>query len=116
MTVFATPGGDFSDVLALGSPMMVGLAIYAVADGLILVSAAVLRGSGDTRWLMLTSISVHLLTLAVQLLVILYWKLPALTCWWVFVAMLWSKAAIYLWRVMGRRWRQPERLARVMAE
>jgi MATE family multidrug resistance protein len=114
--VFATPGEDFSEVLAIGSKMMVGLATYAVADALILVSTGVLRGAGDTRWLMLTSITVHLITLAVQLLVILYWKMPAIVCWWVFVAMLISNAVIYLLRVRGARWRQPERLARVMAE
>lgn len=116
LTIFATPGADFSEVLAIGKQMMLGLATYAIADALILVSTGVLRGAGDTRWLMLTSITVHLLTLMVQLTVILWLQLPAIASWWVFVAMLISKAVIYLTRVFGGRWRQPERLARVMAE
>jgi MATE family multidrug resistance protein len=114
--IFATPGADFSGVIAIGSKMMIGLATYAVADALILVSTGVLRGAGDTRWLMLTSITVHLLTLMVQLVVILWLELPAIASWWVFVGMLISNAVIYLTRVLGGRWRQPDRLARVMAE
>jgi MATE family multidrug resistance protein len=114
--VFATPGGNASAVLALGAPMMVGMGTYLVADGLILVSGGVLRGAGDTRWLMITSIIVHVLMLLVQLLVILYWQLSPLASWWVFVGTLLVNAMIYLWRVLGVRWRQPERLARVLAE
>ena len=114
--IFATPGGDFSAVLAIGSPMMIGMGTYLVADAFILVCTGVLRGAGDTRWLMITSMIVHILMLVVQLLVILYWELPPLSAWWVFVGTLLINACIYLWRVLGVRWRQPERLARVMAE
>lgn len=116
LSVFATPGADFSAVLAVGAPMMIGMGTYLVADGLILVSSGVLRGAGDTRWLMNTSIVVHVLMLLAQFLTIIYWKLPPLVSWWVFVATLLINAMIYLWRVLGVRWRQPERLARVMAE
>lgn len=114
--VFATPGEDFSAVLAVGSPMMIGMATYLVADAFILVSTGVLRGAGDTRWLMIASMLIHVLMLLVQLLAILYWEFPPLVSWWIFVVTLLINALIYLRRVLGARWRQPERLARVMAE
>ena len=54
--------------------------------------------------------------LLVQYLVIVVWQLDALVSWWVFVGMLLTLARLYLRRVVGGRWRQPERLARVMVE
>jgi MATE family multidrug resistance protein len=114
--IFATPGGDFSAVQAIGSSMMIGMATYLVADALIIVSTGVLRGAGDTRWLMIASITVHVLMLMVQLLVILYWKLDPLASWWVFVVTLLINALLYVGRVLGVRWRQQERLERVLAE
>jgi MATE family multidrug resistance protein len=116
LAVFATPGDDFSAVLAIGSPMMVGMATYLVGDALILVSGGVLRGAGDTRWLMFASMALNVVTLSAQVLVIVVWEQPPLLSWWLFVALLLSKAALFTSRLLGSRWRQPERLARVMAE
>jgi MATE family multidrug resistance protein len=113
--VFATPGQDFSEILAVGAPMMIGMAMYVVADSLILVSGGVLRGAGDTHWLMITSVTIHVLMLVVQVLVILVWELGALVSWGVFVATLIVNSLVYLWRVLGTRWRSAERLDRVMA-
>ncbi|MFT7288454.1 MAG: MATE family multidrug resistance protein [Halieaceae bacterium] len=114
--VFATPGEDFSVILAVGAPMMVGMATYVVADSLILVCSGVLRGAGDTRWLMLTSMIVHVLMLLAQVLVIVVMQEGPLVSWGVFVVTLIINSLLYLWRVFGSRWRQPERLARVLAE
>jgi MATE family multidrug resistance protein len=49
------------------------------------------RGAGDTRWLMMTSVTIHVLMLAVQVLVILVLELGPLVSWWVFVATLLSQ-------------------------
>ena len=81
-----------------------------------IVTGAVLRGAGDTRWVMLASVIVHWLMLAAQVVVILVLRLSPIASWWVFVAMLLSLAALYLWRLQGGLWRRPERLARVMTE
>jgi MATE family multidrug resistance protein len=116
MEVFATPGQDFSEIIELGSRMMLGLATYTMADACILVASGVLRGAGDTRWLMVTSIVMHLLMLVVQILVIRVFDWSPLASWWCFVVTLLSIGAVYSWRVQGGVWRQPERLARVMAE
>ena len=96
--------------------MMVGLASYMVADAVILISGGALRGAGDTRWLMITSISVHMLMLVAQYFIIMVYDYGPIASWWAFVAMLISLAIIYLWRLLSGVWRAPERLARVMVE
>ena len=94
--------------------MMLGLATYVMADAAILVASGVLRGAGDTRWLMFASVTVHLLMLLVQVLVIEVMQWPPLASWWCFVLMLLALALLYNWRVFGGAWRSEERLARVM--
>lgn len=114
--VFDNGTADFTAILELGSRMMLGLATYTMADAVVLVCGGALRGAGDTRWIMVTSISVHCLMLLVQYFVIIVYRLDAIVSWWVFVAMLITLAAMYLARLLGGTWRQPERLARVLAE
>ena len=87
-----------------------------VADGIVLIAGGALRGAGDTRWIMITSISVHWLMLVAQYFVIVVFEYGPLVSWWVFVAMLISLAFLYLWRLFGSTWREPARLARVMSE
>ncbi|QIB67506.1 MATE family efflux transporter [Kineobactrum salinum] len=116
MEVFATPGEDFSAISAAGSQMMLGMATYVLADAIILVSSGVLRGAGDTRWLMNTSMSLHVLMLISQFILIKQLDCDPLVSWWGFVAMLLALAVIYLRRLLGQTWRRPSRLARVMAE
>lgn len=116
VNVFATPGEDFTDISKLASQMMIGLTTYMVADAIILISGGALRGAGDTRWIMVTSISVHVVMLIAQYFIIMVFDYGPIASWWAFVAMLLSLAAIYLWRLLGGVWRRPERLARVMVE
>jgi len=114
--IFATPTGDFSEISELASYMMIGLSTYVVADATLLISGGALRGAGDTRWLMITSISLHWLMLIAQYFIIMVYELGPKASWWAFVAMLLSLAMIYLYRLLGDVWRQPERLAKVMAD
>lgn len=116
MLVFATPEQDFSAIAELGSRMMLGMATYVLADAIILVSSGVLRGAGDTRWLMNTSMSLHALMLLSQWVMIKVLDVGPLASWWGFVIMLLILAAVYLQRLLGQSWRKPSRLARVMAE
>jgi MATE family multidrug resistance protein len=114
--VFSTPGQDFGPIRDLASSMMIGLTTYMLADAIILIAGGALRGAGDTRWTMLMSTSLHGLMLVAQYLVIVELGYGPLVSWWVFVAMLISLALLYLWRLLGGRWRLPDRLARVMQE
>ena len=114
--VFRTPDENFSEIRSLAGYMMIGLTTYMIADAVILISGGTLRGAGDTRWIMFTSITVHWLMLVAQYAVIVVYEQPPLVSWWVFVLMLITLAILYLGRLLGGRWRQPERLARVMEE
>jgi MATE family multidrug resistance protein len=114
--VFRTPDAEFDLIRILAGHMMIGLVTYMLADAVILISGGTLRGAGDTRWIMATSISVHWAMLAVQYLVIVVLDCGPLVSWWTFVAMLLILAMLYLRRLLGNRWRRPEILARVMAE
>ena len=116
MNIFATPTGDFTPIAELGSQMMVGLATYVLADAAILIASGALRGAGDTRWLMNTSMLLHALMLVSQVLIIKVLEFGPMASWWAFVVMLLALALIYMRRLLGNTWRQPERLARVMAE
>ncbi|MGB5247897.1 MAG: MATE family efflux transporter, partial [Woeseia sp.] len=68
--VFAPPTGDFTAIRELSAFMMVGLSSYMVADAVILVSGGILRGAGDTRWLMIASVLLHWAMLVAQFLII----------------------------------------------
>lgn len=114
--VFAPPGGEFTEIRELAAFMMIGLASYCMADCIILVSGGVLRGAGDTHWLMYTSASLHWAMLVAQYLVIRVFELGPKTSWLVFVAMLFAIAVVFVWRLRGGRWRDPMALKMVMAE
>lgn len=114
--LFIRPGEYFNAISELSSFMMIGLASYVMADAIILVSGGVLRGAGDTRWMMITSVSLHWAMLVAQIIVIKVLELGPKASWVVFVAMIFTIAVVYLWRINGQQWRRPEVLARVLAE
>lgn len=116
VNVFSTPDANFVEIQALASDMMIGLATYMLADATILIAGGALRGAGDTRWIMITSTAVHWLMLIVQYCVIIVYDYGPRVSWWVFVGMLITLALLYLRRLFGGTWRQPERLASMMRE
>lgn len=116
VNVFSTSDPEFQQVLALGVQMMTGMASYLMADAVILIAGGILRGAGDTRWLMIASISLHVVMVVAQYYVIMVYKLSPMNSWWCFVAMIGSLAAVYFWRLLRGRWRDPKRLAAVMLE
>ena len=116
MEVFAPPTGDFSEIRELSAFMMIGLSSYAMADAIILVSGWVLRGAGDTRWLMIASVSLHWAMLVAQYFIIRVYEYGPRVSWIAFVVMLLAIALVYGLRLWGGKWRAQDALARVMAE
>lgn len=114
--VFAPPAGDFDDIRILAEFMMIGMASYTLVDAVILVSGGVLRGAGDTRWVMFASTSLHWCMLVAEFLIIKVYELGPRIAWLAFVAMLFAIAIVFVLRLAGGRWRDPERLRLVMAE
>ncbi len=114
--VFAPPAGDFSEIRELSAFMMIGLSSYAMADAIISVSGGVLRGAGDTRWLMYASVILHWAMLVSQYFIILVWEYGPRISWLAFCVLIFAIAVVYVWRLRGGIWRDPERLKLVMAE
>jgi MATE family multidrug resistance protein len=114
--LFVDAGPDVERIMSLGSFMMVGLATYVMADAIILISGGVLRGAGDTRWLMWVSILLHWLMLIVQYFVIKVWSLGPEVSWIVFVIMILMTGGAYVLRLLGSKWRTREAFERVMSE
>ena len=114
--VFSPPEGNFSEIRDLAAFMMIGLSSYVMADAIIIISGGVLRGAGDTRWLMYTSVGVHWAMLIAQYYVILVWQFGPRVSWLTFCAMIFAIAIVYVWRLQSGVWRDPERLKLVMNE
>ncbi|MGI9233747.1 MAG: MATE family efflux transporter [Woeseiaceae bacterium] len=114
--VFAPPSGDFSAIRALSAFMMVGLSSYMMADAIIIVCGGILRGAGDTRWLMVASVSLHWAMLVVQFFIIRVFEFSPKVSWIAFVVLVLAIALVYALRLRGGRWRDPDVLDRVMAE
>jgi MATE family multidrug resistance protein len=114
--LFVGGGEDDTAIVSLASTMMIGLALYAMADATILVTGGVLRGAGDTRWLMWASILLHWLMLLVQVLVIEILELGSRVSWAVFVFTILATAVVYSIRLYRGRWNTPGALARVLSE
>ena len=114
--VFAPPSGDFGAIRELSAFMMIGLSSYVMVDAIILVAGGILRGAGDTRWMMVASVTLHWAMLVTQFFIILVLESSPRVSWIAFVAMIFMIAVVYLWRLQGDRWRDPEVLERVMAE
>ncbi len=114
--VFAPTSGDFSAIRELSAFMMIGLSSYVMADAVILVSGGILRGAGDTRWLMVASVSLHWAMLVAQFFIIRVFELSPKVSWMAFVALVLAIALVYALRLRSGRWRDPEVLETVMAE
>ena len=114
--IFSPPEGNFSDIRDLAAFMMIGLSSYVMADAIIIISGGVLRGAGDTRWLMYTSVGLHWAMLIAQYYVILVWQFGPRVSWLTFCAMIFAIAIVYVWRLQSGVWRDPERLKLVMNE
>ncbi len=114
--VFAPPAGDFSEIVELAGFMMVGLSSYAMADAIIQVCGGVLRGAGDTRWIMYTSVTLHWIMLVAQYLIIRVFEWGPKASWLAFVVMILAIAVVFVGRLRSGRWRDEEALRLVMAE
>ena len=114
--IFSPPEGNFSEIRDLAAFMMIGLSSYVMADAIIIISGGVLRGAGDTRWLMYTSVGLHWAMLIAQYYVILVWQFGPRVSWLTFCAMIFAIAIVYVWRLQSGVWRDPERLKLVMNE
>lgn len=96
--------------------MMVGLSCYVLCEGVLQVAAGILRGAGDTQWIMLASTGLHWLMLLSQLILIKVVEAGPRTSWLAFVVFVLCIVVVFLWRLWGNHWRDPARLEVIMRE
>ena len=87
-----------------------------MADAIIQVAGGVLRGAGDTRWVMLTSTALHWVMLVIQYLVIRVWDFGPKASWLVFCLLIVAIAVAFVLRLLSGRWRTADAMHRVMAD
>jgi len=84
--VFAMGFGDPPAVSDLAQRMLRLVGFYTVADAAQLVFTGALRGAGDTRWVMRTSVALHWVFALVAVTMIRVIAVPPLVMWVVFIA------------------------------
>jgi MATE family multidrug resistance protein len=114
MFIFQEQGAEA--IRSLARFMMVGLSCYVLCEGVLQVAAGVLRGAGDTRWIMLASTGLHWLMLVSQFVLIKVMEAGPRVSWLAFVMFVLCIVVVFLWRLWGNHWRDPARLDAMMRE
>jgi multidrug resistance protein, MATE family len=81
------------------------VAIYCLFDAMNVVFMSAIRGAGDTRFVLFTSLGTSFLPLGLAWLGIRYWGQGLLWCWALITLWVCSAALIYLARFLQGRWR-----------
>jgi len=114
--LFITPGVDYAAIRELSTFMMMGLSSYVVADAIIQVCGGVLRGAGDTQWILKTTVTLHWTMLVIQIIVIKGLNFGPRASWLLFVVMIISIAVLFLMRWRSDHWRNAKTIERMLAE
>lgn len=102
--VFAAGFGDSGGVSDLARQMLRLVGLYTVADSAQLVFTGTLRGAGDTRWVMRTSVAMHWVLAAVAVLLIRGIHAAPLTVWFCFIGFIISLGITMFLRFRGAKW------------
>ncbi len=105
-----------AEIRSLARYMMVGLSCYVLCEGMLQVATGVLRGAGDTRWVMWASTSLHWAMLVIQFFIIKVFAFGPRVSWIAFVIMILGLMSVFIYRLASNRWRDPDKLEAVMAE
>ena len=104
------------EIRTLSRFMMIGLSCYVLCEGVLQVAAGVLRGAGDTKWIMYASVSLHWAMLIAQFFVIKVFGYGPKVSWVGFVLMVLGICIVFVGRLWSNKWRDPDKLQAVMAE
>ncbi len=116
VTLFLTGEEDDESIKYLADFMMTGLISYLIADAVIQVSGAIFRATGDTKWLMLTSVTIHWVMFLSQVVLVKGFNRPSIDIWLVFVATIIITAIIYARRLTLKRWTSEDYRLKVLSE
>ena len=99
-------GAGFAAVVEMGKLLLRFVALYSLMNGVVMSLYGLLKGAGDTRFVMFSQIACTLLTVVVPVLV-LAWigPLGLATLWWCLTVYVVGLAAVGLGRFFQGRWR-----------
>lgn len=98
-------GGDYEKILALGKALLRMVALYILLDVFYMIFAAVLKGAGDTRFLLLAISGATLCCMLIPLFVgITYLGMGILAAWGCIVLFIACLCALISYRYHGRKW------------
>ena len=94
-----------SDVVRIGSYILICAAVFQTFDAVGIVSSGALRGAGDTRWVAIAGLSLAwfiFLPLSYFFAFVCYWQ--AVGAWIGATIYIWCLAGVLFWRLRSRRW------------
>jgi MATE family multidrug resistance protein len=95
-----------TQITSLAVVMLRLAAVYTLADSAQLVFTGALRGAGDTRWVMRTSIGLHWIFSTIAIFLIRYLQADPVTVWIVFIAFVVGLGLVMFLRFRRGKWRQ----------
>jgi MATE family multidrug resistance protein len=101
-------GANAPQIASLAIVMLRLAALYTLADSAQLVFTGALRGAGDTRWVMRTSIGLHWIFSAIAIFLIRTIQADPVTVWIVFIVFVVGLGLAMFLRFRGGKWRQIE--------
>ena len=96
---------QFAEIESTTVVLLRFVAVYCLFDAMNVIFAGTLRGAGDTRFILLTSLLLTPCTLAATWVGV-HWQLGLLWCWCVITAWVCSLGLIYGARFLTGRWKQ----------
>jgi MATE family multidrug resistance protein len=101
-------GANAAQIASLAVVMLRLAAVYTLADSAQLVFTGALRGAGDTRWVMRTSIGLHWIFSAIAIFLIRTIQADPVTVWIVFITFVVGLGLVMFMRFRRGKWRQIE--------
>jgi MATE family multidrug resistance protein len=101
----AETGAGLQGVEALTIELMRFVAAYNLFDAVVIIFVSVLRGAGDTRFVMAVSICMASLLAGGTALMVLYLGADVYGAWWFITVWVWALALVYFLRYRGGRWK-----------
>lgn len=92
-------------VWALTVQLMRFVAAYNLFDAVVIIFVSVLRGAGDTKFVMVVSICMATLLAGGTALGVLQLGMNVYGAWWFITAWVWALAAVYIVRYRTGKWR-----------
>ncbi len=99
-------GPEDAELLRLAMRMLRLAALYTLADVTQLVFSGALRGAGDTRAVMLISVSTHWAFAVLSVVTIRVLRLPPLTVWGLFIGFVLLLGIAMVLRFLQGRWKE----------